>query len=87
MLKELLREIERADYLSMARLALKLGQPVSLVEEGFSALVRLGYLAEDAGLNCQDLPCGKCPYASMCAKEPLKTWSITTKGRELLTSL
>ncbi len=84
MLKQLLIEINNADYVSMLNLAGKLDRPVSLVEEGFAELVRLGYLAEDTGSNCYDLPCGKCPYASLCQKEPLKTWTITKKGRALL---
>lgn len=86
MLKQLLLEIDRADYLSMSTLASQLGQPRPLIEEGFTALVRMGYLAEEAGLNCQDLPCGRCPYASMCQKDPLKTWSVTEKGQTLLAS-
>ena len=84
MLKQLLLEIYKADYVSKANLAVKLDSPVPLVEEGFAELVRLGYLLEDASLNCQDRPCGRCPYASMCQKEPLKTWTITEKGRALL---
>lgn len=84
MLKELLGEVDRADYLSMSRLATQIGQPISLVEEGLEALVRLGYLAEEASSTCQDLPCGRCPYASMCAKDSLKTWSVTEKGRSFL---
>ncbi len=84
MLKELLIEINSADYVSKGLLADKLGQPISLIEHGFEQLVRLGYLSEDAGLNCYDLPCGKCPYVSMCQKEPLKTWAITPKGKSLL---
>ena len=86
MLKELLMEIDNADFVSKAVLASRLNRPVPLVEQGFEELVRMGYLAEDAGQNCYDLPCGKCPYASMCQKEPLKTWSITTKGQNLLES-
>ena len=86
MLKQLLLEIYNADYVSKLNLAVKLDRSVSLVEEGFAELVRLGYLSEDASLSCYDLPCGKCPYASLCQKEPLKTWTITEKGRALLES-
>ncbi|MCK9526484.1 MAG: hypothetical protein M0R49_11245 [Limnochordia bacterium] len=89
MLKQLLLEIDRADYLSMSALAARLGQPIGLVEEGFAALVRMGYLAEQASLtgpSCQDLPCGRCPYASMCQKDPLTMWSVTAKGRRILES-
>ena len=87
MLRELLKEISGADYVAKAALATKLGQPVALVESGFEELVRLGYLAEDAGGNCYDLPCGKCPYASLCQREPLKTWTITDKGKTLLANV
>lgn len=87
MLRELLKEINTADYVAKAALAAKLGKPAVLVEGGFEELVRLGYLVEDAGADCGDLPCGRCPYASMCQKKPLKTWTITDKGKSLLASV
>lgn len=84
MLKDLLVEVNKADYLSKALLARNLGQPVALIEDGLTQLVRLGYLHEDEGLQNCDLPCGKCPYASMCNKTPVKTMAITEKGHKLL---
>ena len=84
MLKELLMEISGADYVSKAAMAGKLGQPVSLIEDGLIQLVRMGYLSEDQGLQSCDLPCGRCPYASMCNKVPLKTLAITEKGQKVL---
>lgn len=87
MLKELLLEIEKSDYISKALLASKLDQPVSLIEDAFSQLVRLGYLLEDQGLQDCDLPCGKCPYTSMCNKNPITTMRITSKGRNYLNNL
>lgn len=87
MLKELLLEIEKADYISKPILASKLKQPVTLIEDGFDQLVRLGYLKEDEGLQNCDLPCGKCPYSSMCNKNPVKSMAITEKGHKLLARL
>ncbi|HBG02608.1 MAG TPA: hypothetical protein DDW87_13755 [Firmicutes bacterium] len=84
MLKSLLMEIKNADYISKEHLAVQLGQPVSLIEDGFRELIRMGYLSQEAGLNCNDLPCGKCPYASMCSKNPRKTWALTEKGKRVL---
>ncbi len=87
LLKQLLAAINDAGYVSKPALAAELGRPLVLVEEGFAALVRMGYLAEDAGAGCVDLPCGKCPYASMCQKEPVQMWKITDKGRDLLANM
>lgn len=87
MLKELLVEIERSDYISKHLLASKLEQPLNLIEDGFERLIRLGYLKEDEGLANCDLPCGKCPYASMCNSTPIKTVNLTEKGQEYLTRL
>lgn len=84
MLKELLVEIGNCDYLSKRILASKLGTPVSLIEGGLRQLVRLGYLAEDEGLQNCDLPCGKCPYTTMCNQNQLQTMTITKKGRQFL---
>lgn len=84
MLKELLLEIGNCDYLSKSALASKLKKPVSLIEDGIRQLVCLGYLAEDKGLQNCDLPCGKCPYASMCNQNPLQTMTITKKGKQFL---
>lgn len=84
MLKELLLEISNANYLSKLGLAEKLNLPVGLVEDGLEQLVRLGYLQEDGDVQDCGLPCGKCPYASMCRTTPLKTVSLTDKGKDLL---
>lgn len=86
MLKQLLAAISDADYVSKPALAARLGMPLALVEEGFEALVRMGYLAED-GAGCVDLPCGRCPYASMCQREPVQMWKITEKGKGLLVAV
>lgn len=84
MLKDLLLEVSTANYLSKMHLAEKLNQPVGLIEDGLEQLVRLGYLREDNSEQDCVLPCGKCPYASMCRTTPIKTVAVTDKGRELL---
>jgi hypothetical protein len=83
-LKDLLAEVAKADYLSKLSLAQKLEQPVGLIEDGLEQLVRLGYLKEDGGLQNCELPCGKCPYASMCQTTPIKMMALTKKGFNLL---
>lgn len=87
MLKELLVEIDRADYISKHLLASKLKQPVGLIDDGLKRLVHLGYLKEDEGLSNCDLPCGKCPYASMCNTNPIKTVNLTKKGQNYVAKL
>ncbi|HHU60532.1 MAG: hypothetical protein QM401_01175 [Bacillota bacterium] len=87
MLKELLVEIGRADYISKYMLASKMNQPLGLIEDVFTQLIRLGFLEEDEGLSTCDLPCGRCPYASMCNTNPIKTINLTKKGQDYLTSL
>lgn len=84
MLKELLGEIERAAYISKANLAVKMGQPLELIEDGLAQLIRLGYLKEDQGIpDCESF-CKGCPYARMCNQVSLTTMSVTEKGRLLL---
>jgi hypothetical protein len=84
MLKELLVEIKNADYISKSVLADKLGQPMAVIEDGFSQLIGMGYLKEDTSLNDCEITCRKCPYASLCNKVAVNTVTITEKGEELL---
>ena len=84
MLRKLLVAVSDSDYLSKAKLANKLGQPVSLIESGLNQLVRMGYLAEEQELQSCELLCGICPYASMCNQNPVQTMIITKKGEQLL---
>ncbi len=84
MLKDLLAEVAQADYLSKSNLARKLEQPLGLIEDGLEQLVRLGYLKMDEGPQNCELPCGKCPYASVCKTTPPKTMILTEQGQKLL---
>lgn len=84
MLKELLVEIKKADYISKSILVEKLGQPAAVIEDGFAQLIRLGYLKEDGTATSCEMPCGACPYANLCNKVPVKTMMITEKGEKLV---
>ncbi len=85
MLKELLVEIKNSNYISKANIAIKLNKPVELIEDGFSQLIRMGYISEENDLNTCNSNCGNCPYGKHCNKMPVKTINITDKGEEYLT--
>ncbi len=84
MIKELLRAVEQAAYISKPDLARRLGQPLAMIEAGLSDLVRLGYLKLDEGLASCELPCGGCPSAKTCSQVSIKTLSVTEKGQHAL---
>jgi hypothetical protein len=84
MLKELLLEISASEYISKTLLAAKLGRPKGLIEDGLAQLVRLGYLAEGSGSSSCAVKCGKCPYASLCGQDPIRTLTITTAGQKYI---
>lgn len=85
MLKEILKEISQSDYISKPNIAIKLNRSEGLVEDAFIQLTRMGYIKEDeqALSNCET-SCGGCPFAKTCNKLPVKTITITDKGRKLL---
>ena len=83
LLKELLNEIKQVGYISKPALAHKLGQPVSVIEDGLTQLVRMGYL-QDGDEHC-GMECGKCTYASFCNTTWVKTMKLTEKAEKLLT--
>lgn len=83
MLKEVLQEINHANYISKANIALKLNKSEALIEEAFSQLARMGYIKED-DMNSCNTQCNRCAFASLCNKVPVKTVIITEKGEKLL---
>ncbi len=87
MIKELLLNLEQADYISKPDLAQRLSQPLAMIEAGLADLVRLGYLKLDEGLPSCELPCGGCPYAKTCNQVSVKMLSITEKGHLVLAKI
>ncbi|WP_236911779.1 FeoC-like transcriptional regulator [Clostridium sp. Cult1] len=85
MLREVLKEIKDADYISKSNIALKLNKSESLIEDAFSQLIRMGYIRQNDNsiTNC-DIGCGNCPYASSCNKTYIKSIIITERGKKLL---
>lgn len=85
MLKEVLKEIDKADYISKPNIAMKLNKSENLIEDAISQLIRMGYIKEDDNnINNCDIGCGSCPYANSCNKIPVKSIIITEKGEKLL---
>ncbi|MFY9526206.1 MAG: helix-turn-helix domain-containing protein [Limnochordia bacterium] len=84
MIKELLLALASGEYVSKPELAVKLGKPLALVDAALDELVRLGFVERDDGPADCELPCGGCPYASMCNRVSLSTLAITAKGWQAL---
>ena len=84
MLKEVLREISNADYISKTSIASKLNKSEDLIEDAFFQLDRMGYIKEQDNINNCNLKCGNCPYSNSCNKAPIKSIIITEKGERLL---
>lgn len=83
MLKEVLKEIDYADYISKSNIAIKLNKNEDLIEDAFSQLIRMGYIMEYHMNSCNS-QCNGCAFANLCNKNPVKTVIITEKGKKLL---
>ena len=86
MLKDILREINIARVFSISAIAKSLNTSESLVDEGVSQLNRMGYITEDMGSPTCETKCSGCSISN-CTTIPLKTLSITEKGKKLLESI
>ena len=84
MLREILKEINGSDYISKANIAIKLNINLGLIEDAFSQLVRMGYIKEDDNISNCVSECKGCAFAKTCNKSPVKTVTITEKGKKLL---
>ncbi|QQY79824.1 FeoC-like transcriptional regulator [Keratinibaculum paraultunense] len=84
MLKKVLKEIYNSKYISKRNIAHKLNISEELVEEALIQLDRMGYIKKNDNINNCNISCNKCPYANHCNKVPLKTITITEKGKKLL---
>lgn len=70
-------------YISKSNIAHRLNKTEGLIEQALSQLIRMGYIIEYNGNNC-NLQCKGCAYANSCNKTPIKTLKITEKGKRLL---
>lgn len=86
MIKDVLKEISQAKILDKKEIAKKLNITEALVEQAIDQLSRMGYIKEDMGSHSCETKCSSCPM-STCNSVPLKTLTITEKGRKLLTNV
>lgn len=84
MLKDVLREINNSNYISKANIAIKLNKSEHLIEDAFFQLNRMGYIKREKTINSCNLKCSKCPYSNSCNNIPIKSITITEKGKKLL---
>lgn len=84
MLKDVLKEISDSDYISKTNIAAKLNKSEGLIEEAFSQLNRMGYIKEGKTINSCNLKCSNCPYSNSCNNIPIKSITVTEKGKKLL---
>ncbi len=87
MLKSILKEIHKARVFSIPLIAKNLNISEALVEEAIDQLSRMGYIVEDMGSPTCETKCSGCSMKSFCNIIPLKTISITEKGKHLLKSI
>ncbi|MBU5428224.1 hypothetical protein KQI41_17665 [Tissierella pigra] len=87
MLKDVLKELSEIRVLSTSLIAKKLNTSEALVEEIIQQLYRMEYIKNDEGCATSDVKCSSCAYKSMCTSTPIKTISITDKGKTLLKKL
>lgn len=86
MIKDVLKEISIAKVLDTGKIAKNLNLTEALVEEAIEQLSRMGYVIEDMGSHTCETKCSSCPISS-CNTIPLKTLSITEKGKKLLNNM
>lgn len=83
MLKDVLKAISVAKVFSVPAIAKDLDLSEDMVEAAIEQLGRMGYITEDMGSPTCETKCSGCSLSS-CNTIPLKTISITDKGRKLL---
>lgn len=83
MLKDILREINNSDHISISAIAGSLSLSEDMVKDGLDQLIRMNYLKEQISSNTCGGKCSGCA-AAHCSSTPMKTFSITEKGLHLL---
>ena len=84
MLKNVLKEISNSKIFSIPLMAKSLNISESLAEEAVRELLRMGYIIEDMGSPTCETKCSGCSMKAFCNTVPIKTVSITDKGKKLL---
>lgn len=87
MLKDVLKELFNAKAFSVSLIAKNLNISESLVEDSVKELSRMGYINEDLGSPTCDTPCSGCSMKAFCNSVPIKTFTVTIKGKKLLESI
>ncbi|NLK08424.1 MAG: winged helix-turn-helix domain-containing protein [Firmicutes bacterium] len=84
MLTDILKIIDRDGYISRSELSRELDVYQSMIDDGITELLRMGYLLEvQTGEDCPTV-CAGCPFAKQCSKEIVKTFQVSDKGRHYL---
>lgn len=84
MLQDILKIINRDNYISKTMIAKELKLPLEVIEDGIDQLLRMGYIKEEkTGQDCS-VACGNCPFAKSCSKEIVKTFGLGDKADSLL---
>lgn len=86
MLKDVLKEINETKGFSKSTIAKGLNITEGMVDDLINQLIRMGYLNEILGSPHCDTPCKSCAYAKSCNTNPIKMYSVSNKGKELLES-
>lgn len=87
MLKEALNLIDQKNFYSDSFISRELNIPENMAHALVEDLIRMGYLVEEMGSPNCETTCGGCPYASSCNSNPVKTFHVSAKGKELLKSM
>ena len=85
MLKNILKEISEARIFSKSLIAKNLDISEGMIDDLVNQLIRMGYVIEDLGSPTCESKCSGCSISS-CKTIPIRTLSITDKGKRLLNS-
>lgn len=83
MLKDILKEIYKANVFSKVNISNNLNITEELLDDGIGQLVRMGYLLEDLGSPSCETKCSTCAFTK-CNIVPIKMFTITDKGKKLI---
>ncbi|MCK9177054.1 MAG: FeoC-like transcriptional regulator [Clostridiales bacterium] len=83
MLKDILMIIDRDRKISRSHISRELNIEDTLVDDGISQLIRMGFILEEAGADCV-VACSNCPFIKSCQKEIVKIFQISQKGKDYL---
>ena len=86
MLKDILQLINETNLYSDTFISKKFNITRDMANDMVESLIRMGYLIEDLGSPTCETSCSGCAYARSCNTTPVKTFTISSKGRNLLKS-